>query len=121
MPDGSNGRMKDDFCGIIRCAFITETMIKVNGGREVWNILRWQVSTEAEIIPTSISINPRDCKDPSLYRESEFIAPPVVAHVPWVEYRAAMFKLHIYTVGPAPWNGDDKHGYRCNGWIHPDR
>jgi len=53
--DRGNGQMKDDFCGIERGTFITDAVIHVDGGCEVRNVLRWQVSTEVEtIIPTSI-------------------------------------------------------------------
>ena len=117
--DGGNGWMKDDLLGIFRGFFITETVIKVDGGCEVWNVLRWQVSPEVEtIIPTFIFINPRDCEGPSLHRETEF---SVVANDLWVGYRVVMFKLHIYTVVIAFRNPYEKHGYRCNGWLHPDR
>ena len=91
--------------------------ISVDGGCEVWNDLRRQVSTQPEtIFPTSIFVNPRDCEGPSLHRESEF-TPPLAAHEPCVEYHVVMFKLHIYTVATAAWNAYDKHGYRCNGWL----
>ena len=91
--DDVNGRSKDNFRGTFRGAFIIEAIIGVDGRREVWNILRWQVSTEVEsIIPTFIFINPRDCEDPSLHRESEFITPHPAANDPWVEYHVGMFK-----------------------------
>jgi len=35
--DGSNGRMKDDFCGITRGTLILEAPIGVDSRREVWN------------------------------------------------------------------------------------
>ena len=67
-PDGtSNGRMKVDFRGIFRGIFTTEAPISVDGGCEVRNDLRWQVSTEEESTPTFILINPRDCEDTSLH------------------------------------------------------
>jgi len=84
--DDSNGRMKDDFRGIWRGTIMKETIIRVDGGCEVWNDLHWQVSPQFEIIiPTFIFINPRDCEDPSLDRASEFIPNPVVVNDPWVE------------------------------------
>ena len=117
-PDASSGRMKNDFRGIWRGLLILETPISVDGQREIWNVLHWQVSTEADtIFPTSIFINPRDCEGPSLYRESEFIHVPSFVHVPWVDYHVVMFKFHIYTVGIAFRNVYHNHGYRCNSWI----
>ena len=114
--DGGTRRMKDDFRGIFRGAFMTEPMIGVDGRCEVWNALRWQVSTQEERIrPTSIIINPRDCKHPSVDRESESI--PRQANMPWVEYYVGMWKLHIYTVATESFNAYDSHGYRCNGWL----
>ena len=109
--DGGNGQMKDDFRDIFRGTFVTETIIGADIGREVWNDLRWQVSTEHEIIiPTFIFINPPDCEDPSFHRESEFI-PPFAAHDPWVGYHIVMFKYHIYTVAPDQSNVYNKHRY----------
>ena len=60
--DGSNGRMKDDFRGIFRGPLMKETIIKVDGGCEVGNDLRWQVSTQPETMtPTFMFISSRDC------------------------------------------------------------
>ena len=102
VPDDSNGRMKDDLRGIFRGPLMKETIIKVDGGCEVWNDLRWQVSPQVEsIIPTFISINPRDCEDPSLHRETKFIPRQAGADDPWVEYHVGMWKLHIYNVAIA--------------------
>jgi len=122
--DASNRGMKDDFRDMWRGILMFEAPISVDGRCEVWNVLRWQISTQAEsITPTCIFINPRDCEGPSLHRESEFIRPPqdavLEAHEPWVEYHVGMLKLHIYTVANASWNAYDKHGYRCNGSSIP--
>jgi len=118
LTDGS----KDDFRDILRGAFTIEAMISVDSRRKVWNGIRWQVSTEVEsMIPTSISINPRDCKRPPVDRESEFIPPSPGVNDPWVDYHVGMFKWYIDTVGKAAWNVYDYHGYRYNGWLHPDR
>jgi len=115
--DGSNGRMKDEFRDILRGTFTIETMISVDSGCEIGNVLSWQVYTQAETNgPTSIS-NPRDCQCPSVDRESEFIPSIVVVNDPWVGYHVGMLKLQFYTVDTAPWNEKDSHGYRCNGWI----
>jgi len=110
--DGSNGGMKDDFRGIFRGPLILETPIKVDSRREIWNGLRWQVGTEVDItIPNFIFINPRDCEDPSVDRESEFITPPPGVNDPWVDYHVGIRKLHIDTVATAPWNVHDSHGW----------
>jgi len=82
--------MHNDFGDIFRGAFIIETMMSVDGGCEVRNLLRWQVNPQVEIItPTIIFIRPCDCESPSLDRESEFILPHHVADFigPWVDRR----------------------------------
>ena len=48
-------------------------------------------------------INPRDCEGPSIDRESEFTL--IAAIVPWINYLVGMFKVHIYTVAVAWWDG----------------
>jgi len=122
--DGGNGGMKDDFRGIMRGVFMTEAPISVDSRRKVWNGIRWQVSTEVEsMIPTSISINPRDCKRPPVDRESEFI-PRMAANVPWVEYHVGMRNLNIHTVGNSPsmaaWNAYNYHdGYDTDATAGP--
>ena len=55
-----------------------ETPISVYSRREVGNDLRWQVSTQEELIPTSATINSCDCEGPSLDRETESI--PLLIH-----------------------------------------
>ena len=68
--DDSNGRMKDDFCDIFRGFFMKETPVSIDGRCEVWNVIRWQISTQPESSPTfiSISTNPRDCEGRSVDR-----------------------------------------------------
>ena len=93
--------MKDDFRDILRGTFIFETPISVDGGCEVRNLLRWQVSTQFEsTLPTStIRSGACDCQCPSVDRETECIPLPLVANDgPWIDYHVGMWKLHIQTV-----------------------
>jgi len=111
--DDSNGRMEDDFRDISRDILTIEAPISVHGGCEVWNGICWQVCTEVETkIPTSIFINPRDCEDSSVDRESELIPPPPGVNDPWVQYHVGMWKLYIYTVvAKTASNKEDSHGW----------
>ena len=70
--------------------------------------------------PTFISINPRDCEDPSVDRGSES-TPRIPANVPWVDYHVVMLKLHIDTVATASLNKYDSHGWLSMRRLALDR
>ena len=109
--DGANGGMKDDLRGIERGLLTIETVTSVDSRCEVGNVLRWQVSTEAERIPTSIfiSISSCDCESRSVERESECIRPLIVANESWIDNHVDMWKLHNHNVAPALCNEYDDH------------
>jgi len=109
--DGGNGPSKDDFRGIFRGLFMTETIIGVDGRREIGNAVCWHVHTQPELKRRITSSG--DCENPSVDRES--VSPAVVTdpapatHVPWIDYHVGMWKYHIYTVDSALSNEYDSH------------
>jgi len=108
--DDANGGMKDDFRDISRRALMIETPRSVDGACEIWNVLRWQVSTQVETNkPTAISISSGDCEGRSADRETEFTPTAIVANVSWVDYHVGMRKLHNPNVAFALFNDYDDH------------